>query len=146
MSNSAGEKTEQATPRRLEEALKKGQFACSPEVQTFFVIMAGLLALKFTGGELWNRLVTSQASMVTPSELPAVARRLVPNTRKPALCKALAVARPMPEDAPVTRAMGPETMASLWQNEFPIRATKNPPACSGWWRKRKMSRPGENLK
>src|SRR4051794_11198739 len=48
--------------------------------------------------------VTSQDSIVRPSDLSATARRLVPNTRKPAFCRALAVACPMPEDAPVTRA------------------------------------------
>src|SRR6266567_2483804 len=48
--------------------------------------------------------VTSQVSMVTPSARSAAARRLVPNTRKPAFCRALAVAYPMPVDAPVTRA------------------------------------------
>ena len=40
--------------------------------------------------------VTSQDSMVTPSDLSASARRLLPNTRKPAFCRALAVACPMP--------------------------------------------------
>lgn len=59
MSEQAGEKTEQATPRRLEEALKKGQFARSAEIQTVFVLCAGLVALRFTGGEIWQRLAFS---------------------------------------------------------------------------------------
>jgi hypothetical protein len=42
--------------------------------------------------------------MIVPSDLSAAARRLVPNTRKHAFRRALAVACPMPEDAPVTRA------------------------------------------
>src|SRR6266699_2640320 len=42
--------------------------------------------------------------MVTLSDRSAAGRRLVPNTRKPAFCRALAVACPMPVDAPVTRA------------------------------------------
>jgi flagellar biosynthetic protein FlhB len=54
MSEQVGEKTEQPTARHLEEALKKGQIARSREVQTVFVLMAGLLALKFTGGETWR--------------------------------------------------------------------------------------------
>ena len=37
MSEQVGEKTEQATPRRLEEAVKHGQFARSAEVQTALV-------------------------------------------------------------------------------------------------------------
>ena len=54
MSEHVGEKTEQPTARHLEEALKKGQVARSREVQTAFVLMAGLLALKFTGAETWR--------------------------------------------------------------------------------------------
>ena len=46
MSEQIGEKTEQPTARHLEEALKKGQIARSREVQTVFVLMAGLLALE----------------------------------------------------------------------------------------------------
>jgi len=55
-----GEKTEQPTPRRLEEAIKRGQFARSAEVQTVFVLIAALIALRFTGQELWGRLVGAQ--------------------------------------------------------------------------------------
>lgn len=56
MAEQRGEKTEQATPRRLEEAWKKGQFARSSEVQTVFVLFGGILALLFTGGEVWRNL------------------------------------------------------------------------------------------
>ena len=51
---SAGEKTEQATSRKLEEASGKGQFARSAEVQTVFVLAGGMLALSFTGYETWR--------------------------------------------------------------------------------------------
>jgi flagellar biosynthetic protein FlhB len=50
------EKTEQATPKRLEEAWKKGQFARSAEVQTVFVLFGGMLALLLTGQETWRNL------------------------------------------------------------------------------------------
>lgn len=56
MAEHAGEKTEQATPKRLEEALKKGQFARSPEVQTVFVLCGGLIALRVAGMDAWHRL------------------------------------------------------------------------------------------
>lgn len=56
MAEQAGEKTEQATPRRLEEALKKGQFARSPEVQTVFVLCAAMIALKMAGADAWQKL------------------------------------------------------------------------------------------
>jgi flagellar biosynthetic protein FlhB len=56
MAEHHGDKTEQATPRRLEEAWKKGQFARSAEVQTVFVLFGGVLALLFTGREVWRHL------------------------------------------------------------------------------------------
>src|SRR5665213_2036746 len=54
---SIGEKTEQATPRKLEDAIKKGQIARSAEVQTVFVLMGALAALTFAGREIWAQLV-----------------------------------------------------------------------------------------
>lgn len=60
----SGEKTEQATPRRLEEAIKKGQFARSAEVQTVFVLLGGLIAMKFVGADLWQKLVNVQTSIL----------------------------------------------------------------------------------
>ena len=56
MAEQQGDKTEQATPRRLEEAWNKGQFARSSEVQTVFVLFAALTALLFTGQEIWQLL------------------------------------------------------------------------------------------
>jgi flagellar biosynthetic protein FlhB len=56
MSEHAGEKTEQATPKRLEEALRKGQFARSPEIQTVFVLTAALIALRMAGPDAWQRV------------------------------------------------------------------------------------------
>lgn len=63
--NQAGEKTEQATPKRLEEAIKQGQFARSAEVQTVFVLVGGLLAIKFVGHDLWQRLVNVQIAVLS---------------------------------------------------------------------------------
>ena len=54
---STGEKTEQPTPRRLEDAIKKGQIARSAEVQTVFVLLGALAALTFAGREIWAQLV-----------------------------------------------------------------------------------------
>lgn len=59
MSEHAGEKTEQPTHRRLEEAARRGQFARSAEVQTIFVLAAGMAALLFTGQETWHSLVST---------------------------------------------------------------------------------------
>jgi len=57
MAEQTGEKTEQPTPRRLEDALKKGQIARSAEVQTVFVLAGALAALTFAGHEIWQQLV-----------------------------------------------------------------------------------------
>ena len=46
-----GEKTEQPTPRKLEDAAKKGQYARSSEVQTVIVLTSGLVAM------MWLRLM-----------------------------------------------------------------------------------------
>lgn len=59
MSEQQGEKTEQPTARRMEDALKRGQIARSPEVQTLFVMLGGIASLAFAGNEIWKQLVTS---------------------------------------------------------------------------------------
>lgn len=62
MSESAGEKTEQPSHRKLEAAWSKGQFARSPEIQTVFVLGAGFLGLMFSGREAW-RVLSESLSM-----------------------------------------------------------------------------------
>jgi flagellar biosynthesis protein FlhB len=59
MSEQTGDKTEQATPRKLEEALKKGQIARSAEVQTVFVLLFAIAALTFTGKDTWRQFVNA---------------------------------------------------------------------------------------
>jgi flagellar biosynthetic protein FlhB len=59
MAEQAGEKTEQPTPRRLEDAIKKGQIPQSAEVQTVFVLFAALTALTFAGPEIWQQFVST---------------------------------------------------------------------------------------
>lgn len=63
MSEQVGEKTEKASPKRLEEAHKKGQFARSSEVQTAFVLVSAMTALMFSGGEMWRIMANTQASL-----------------------------------------------------------------------------------
>ena len=65
MSEYSGDKTEQATPKRLEKAHAKGQFARSREVQTAFVLMAALTALTFSGGEMWRLMGNAQAAVLS---------------------------------------------------------------------------------
>ncbi len=59
----SGEKTEQPSAKRLEEAHKRGQFARSAEVQTVFVLMAALMALMFSGGEMWRLMAQAQVAV-----------------------------------------------------------------------------------
>lgn len=63
MSDAGGDKTEQATPKRLEEAFNRGQFPRSAEVQTVFVMGAGLMALSFTGAEMWRQLTLAMSGI-----------------------------------------------------------------------------------
>ena len=59
MSEQTGEKTEQPTQRRLEEAIKRGQTPRSAEVQTVFVLFGGVAALMFCGRETWQIFVNT---------------------------------------------------------------------------------------
>ena len=62
MSEQVGEKTEQPTQRKLEEAIKHGQTPRSAEVQTVFVLLASVAALTFSGRESWGQLVNASVS------------------------------------------------------------------------------------
>jgi len=64
MNDQSGEKTEKPTAKRLEEAFNKGQIARSPEVQTVFVLGGAMLALAFTGAEMWRVMADSLAAML----------------------------------------------------------------------------------
>ena len=59
MADDAGEKTEQPTQRKLEEAIKKGQTPRSAEVQTVFILLGAIAALSFSGRESWHQLVNA---------------------------------------------------------------------------------------
>lgn len=50
------ERTESATPRRLEKAREEGQIARSQELSTFVVLLAGAGGLSFMGSSLLERL------------------------------------------------------------------------------------------
>jgi len=63
MAETSGDKTEQATPKKLEEAFNKGQFARSPEVQTAFVLLAALGALTLSGREMWHIMADTEVSV-----------------------------------------------------------------------------------
>ena len=50
----AGERTEQPTPRRLEDARKRGQVARSREVDSALVLLATFAVFRFGGGMMWS--------------------------------------------------------------------------------------------
>ncbi|RAW06715.1 flagellar biosynthetic protein FlhB [Halomonas elongata] len=55
-SSSDEEKTEDATPRRLEKAREEGQVARSRELATFMLLLAGVLGLASLGGTLYDQI------------------------------------------------------------------------------------------
>ncbi len=52
------EKTEQATPRRIEQAREKGQVARSRELATFLILMVAGIVFIMQGGQLMNSFLT----------------------------------------------------------------------------------------
>lgn len=54
-----GDKTEEPTPKKLEEAVRNGQIARSPEIQTVFVMGACLLSLTVFAPNIWEKFVQS---------------------------------------------------------------------------------------
>jgi flagellar biosynthetic protein FlhB len=56
MADQSSEKTEQPTPKRLEDARKKGNVARSMEVNSAFVLLTGTLTLFFVSGFLFRNL------------------------------------------------------------------------------------------
>jgi flagellar biosynthetic protein FlhB len=59
------EKTEEATPKRKEEARQKGQVARSNEISSAFVILSAFLALKMLGPYMYDLLVSYMRVMFT---------------------------------------------------------------------------------
>jgi flagellar biosynthetic protein FlhB len=65
MDEQSGEKTEQPTQRKLEEAVKHGQTPRSGEVQTVFVLFGGVAALTFCGRETWHLFVNTEVQTLS---------------------------------------------------------------------------------
>ena len=66
MSNEqAGEKTEQATPKKLQDSFNQGQFAKSAEIQTLLVTAGGLGSLMMVGPEIWEQSAKIMTSILT---------------------------------------------------------------------------------
>jgi flagellar biosynthetic protein FlhB len=75
MAGGGGDKTEKATPKRREEARKKGQVAKSQDLNGAVVLLASLFALSIWGPHIWQEMgasmrgtlsMISQPDAVTP--------------------------------------------------------------------------------
>ena len=68
----AGDKTEKATPKRLDEARKKGQVARSMDVNGAVVLAAGLAGLAFFGPRLYEAMEGSMRATLQMTARPGV--------------------------------------------------------------------------
>jgi flagellar biosynthetic protein FlhB len=64
MAGSGGEKTEKATPKRREEARKKGQVARSQDLNGALVLIGGLIALTIWGPRMFEMVGESMRSTI----------------------------------------------------------------------------------
>ena len=62
---SSQEKTEQATPKRREEARKKGQVARSSELSSVAILMSGILILGALGSYMYTKLSTFMVDVLS---------------------------------------------------------------------------------
>src|SRR4051812_32169895 len=65
-----GDKTEKATPKRREEARKKGQVARSQDLSGALVLIGGLIAVSMWGPHMVEKLGDSMRSTITMMGTP----------------------------------------------------------------------------
>jgi flagellar biosynthetic protein FlhB len=65
--NDAGEKTEDPSGKRLEEAREKGQIAKTPELNTAAFLLGSLMVMSFAGTALWDFLVGTMGQLLSSS-------------------------------------------------------------------------------
>jgi flagellar biosynthetic protein FlhB len=68
-----GEKTEKATPKRRDEARKKGQVAKSPDLNGAVVLLSSLFALSIWGPRMWQEMGASMRSTLSMIATPEAA-------------------------------------------------------------------------
>src|SRR4051812_3805087 len=71
----AGEKTEKATPKRREEARKKGQVAKSSDLNGAVVLLAGLVALGSAGPAAGRRMGDAMRGALMQISDPSIVSR-----------------------------------------------------------------------
>jgi flagellar biosynthetic protein FlhB len=70
MAGGGGEKTEKATPKRREEARKKGQVARSQDLNGAVVLLSALFALSIWGPHLWEQMGASMRGTLSMIATP----------------------------------------------------------------------------
>ncbi len=65
MAESAGEKTELPTPRKLKEARDEGNVAKSQDLTGSLVLLMGVVAIEIFGGRLWFRMLEMTEAVLT---------------------------------------------------------------------------------
>lgn len=131
----AGERTEQATPKRREKAREKGQVARSQEVNSFFVLLAGALVLAYLSRLMMVRLgdntryVLGHAHFLAPSNLHGVHYLLRGSldTIAVALAPVAGVALVAGVGASVMQVglkLSPSAMAFQWSRLNPLNGAK----------------------
>ncbi len=79
MSDDAGEKTEDPTGKRLEEARSRGQIAKSPELMTAVLLLGSTMTLSMAGPTLWRFLLdTMGQSLATSSDVEHAGVSVIP--------------------------------------------------------------------
>src|SRR3954464_2541921 len=73
MAGGGGDKTEKATPKRREEARKKGQVAKSPDLNGAIVLLSSLFALSIWGPHIWQEMGASMRSTLSMISTPEAA-------------------------------------------------------------------------
>src|SRR6476661_2538742 len=73
MAQGGGEKTEKPTPKRRDEARKKGQVAKSPDLNGAVVLLSSLFALSIWGPHIWEQMGESMRSTLALIATPDAA-------------------------------------------------------------------------
>ncbi len=133
--STAGEKTEKATPRRIEKAREKGQVAKSQEVNSFFVLLVGMTVLLVCAGHFTDlltrntRYLIGQAHFLAPSNLFGVRYLLAGNVKTffwvlAPLAGLLLIAGIAANVMQVGLKLTPSAMAFQWNRLNPISGAK----------------------
>jgi len=75
MANSGGDKTEKATPKKRDDARKKGQVAKSQDLNGAIVLLAGLLALSAFAPKMYHRMSDASRELLMLVSQPDIVGR-----------------------------------------------------------------------